>query len=109
VGIVRERELERYHTVIHLRTPSEPAAYEHENPLRVESQDEARVIDERIARAWSGHPRLFQVPATPDFLAKAARALELLRDAVPPCCQDSVRPFLWRADAAAPAASGQVL
>jgi AAA domain len=97
LGVSREAELTRYHTVIHLRTPTEPAAYEHENPLRIESQAEARAIDDRIAEAWRGHPRMFQVPASPDFLSKAARALEVLRDTVPACCRDGVQPFLWRA------------
>lgn len=96
LGISRAEELARYHTVIHLRTPSEPSAYEHENPLRVESQAEARAIDDRIADAWRGHPRLYEVAATPDFLSKAAQALSLLRDAVPECCRGSTRPFLWR-------------
>ena len=103
LGVSREEELARYHTVIHLRTPSEPAAYEHENPLRVETQLEARAIDARIAAAWAGHPRLFEVPASPDFLSKAARALELLRDVVPPCCRSGVQPFLWRASDGSPA------
>jgi AAA domain len=103
VGVAREAELARYHTVIHLRTPSAPEAYAHENPLRVETQSEAREIDARIAAAWAGHPRLVEVPASPDFLSKAARALELLRDTVPECCRQGVQPFLWRAADGTPA------
>jgi hypothetical protein len=57
--------------------------------------DLALEIDARIARAWSGHPRLFDVPATDDFLAKAARALQVLRELVPECCRAHVKPFLW--------------
>lgn len=105
LGVTRASELARYHTVIHLRTPSEPAAYEHENPLRVESQDEARAIDARIAEAWHGHPRLVEIPASPDFLGKAALALSCLREVVPPCCRDSTRPFLWRPDDHVPGAA----
>jgi predicted ATPase len=94
VGTTRETELARYHAVIHLRTPSE-SAYNTDNPLRVETHLEARKIDVRIAGAWSGHPHAFEVAATDDFLAKAAKALALLRDLVPPCCRSSVKPFLW--------------
>lgn len=95
VGSSRTKELARYHAVIHLRTPSTPDAYGRENPLRIESLAEAAVIDVRIAEAWQGHPRLFEVPATEDFLTKAASALRLLRDQVPPCCAHHVKPFLW--------------
>lgn len=95
IGTTREAELLRYHAVIHLRTPSEPGVYDHANPLRIESLDEARAIDHKIAAAWRGHPRLYEIPATADFLSKAARALHLLREEVPDCCRGSVRPFLW--------------
>jgi hypothetical protein len=77
--------------VIHLRTPTSPdgeAAAAH----RV--ADEWR-IDARIAESWSTHPRRFFVDATPDFLTKAAQALGILRDLVPPCCRHHVKPFLW--------------
>jgi predicted ATPase len=96
VGTTREAELARYHGVIHLRTPTEPDHYNVDNPLRTESHDEARRVDERIAATWAGHPRLFNVPATADFLSKAAQALTLLRDLVPPCCRSQVRPLLWK-------------
>lgn len=95
VGVTRERELARYHAVIHLRTPSAPGAYTQDNPLRIETQEEAAIIDERIAELWAGHPRLVEVNATPDFLAKASEALAVLRGEVPECCRKSVKPFLW--------------
>ena len=95
VGTTRERELARYHAVIHLRTPSSPDAYGLENPLRIESLEEAAVIDQRIAEVWAGHPRLREVAATPDFLTKAARALEILREEMPECCRHHVKQFLW--------------
>jgi predicted ATPase len=95
VGTTRERELARYHAVIHLRTPSSPDAWGRGNPLRVESQAEAGEVDARIAAAWAGHPRLSEVPATPDFLTKVAQALQILRDQVPDCCRRHVKPFLW--------------
>jgi predicted ATPase len=96
VGTRRDAELARYHAVIHLRTPTQSSHYNFDNPLRIESHVEAQAIDLRIAEAWAGHPRRFEVPPTDDFIGKAAQALEILRDLVPPCCRVNVRPFLWR-------------
>jgi predicted ATPase len=90
VGTSQAAELARYHGVIHLRTPT-ASAYNHDNPLRIESHDEARAIDALIAEAWSGHPRYFEVPATDDFLGKAAHALRHLRELMPECCRAQVR------------------
>lgn len=84
VGTTHEAELARYAAVIHLRTPLH--GYNRDNPLRVESAAEAAIIDERLARAWAPHPRLYTVDSTRDFVAKAARAIEIIRAEVPPCC-----------------------
>jgi predicted ATPase len=95
VGSSLEEELARYHAVIHLRTPSSPDAYSRDNPLRIESLQEAAETDARIAESWAPHPRRYVVDASADFLTKAARALEILRDEVPVCCRAQVSPFLW--------------
>jgi predicted ATPase len=95
VGTTRAAELARYDTVIHLRTPTSAQAYNHENPLRRESLEEASVIDRLIAEQWAGHPRRFFVEPTEDFLNKASKALALLRNEVPECCRHHVRTFLW--------------
>jgi predicted ATPase len=95
VGTTRASELARYDAVIHLRTPTSPDAYNRDNPLRLESIEEAGAIDVRIAAQWSDHPRRFFVEPTEDFLHKAARALALLRQEVPECCRHHVRKFFW--------------
>ncbi len=87
VGTTERDELARYDVVIHLRTPTSDAGYNRQNPLRYESAVEAAAIDARIATAWANHPRRYEVPATPDFLSKAARAIEILRGEIPACCQ----------------------
>lgn len=98
VGTTRSAELARYDTVIHLRTP--PArAYNYDNPLRIESVEEASVIDARILAQWDGHPSRHVVEATEDFLSKASHVLALLRAEVPECCRHHVRTFLWDGDA----------
>jgi hypothetical protein len=49
-------------------------------------------IDARIVRAWESHPRRFFVEPSPDFLTKAARALEILRGELPECCAVTLLP-----------------
>jgi len=87
LGASLDDELERYDAVIHLRTPAFDNGYNWQNPLRIESAAEAAAIDDRIAQVWQQHPRHFTVPASVDFLEKAARALEILRNEVPECCR----------------------
>jgi len=96
VGTTREAELARYHLVLHLRVPP-VAGYNHHNPVRVESAAEAAAIDERITRAWAGHPDRRFVESTTDFVDKAQATLRLLGAALPDCCP---RPALL--DAAPP-------
>jgi len=85
VGTTLALQLARYDAVIHLRTPP-AAAYNHQNPLRIESALEAFAIDARIATAWHGHPHYHAIPSSPDFLDKASRAIALIRASIPACC-----------------------
>jgi predicted ATPase len=86
VGTTLAAELARYDAVIHLRTPGADR-YHDGNPLRIETAEEAAAIDARIAWVWAAHPRRFEVPASPDFLVKAARAIELVLAELPACCR----------------------
>jgi len=86
VGTTLDAELARYDAVIHLRTPRAGNGYNHQNPLRTESAAAAAAIDDRLAEIWMHHPRQFVVDRSPDFFAKAARAIEILRGEVPRCC-----------------------
>ena len=94
VGTTIEAELGRYDAVIHLRTPALEQGYNHQNPLRTESAAVAAEVDARIASAWAAHPRRFMVESSADFLDKAARALETLRQELPECCRHHVVPAL---------------
>jgi predicted ATPase len=91
-----DEQLTRYDAVIHLRTPPPEGGYNHDNPLRTESPSEAADLDGRILRAWERHPRRLVVETFPDFLSKAARALELLRGELPNCCRQHIVPALDR-------------
>jgi predicted ATPase len=83
-------ELRRYDAVIHLRTPPLENGYNRQNPLRTESAIEAAAVDLQILHIWETHPRRFVVDATPDFLTKAARVLDLMRAELPECCRHHV-------------------
>ena len=86
-GATRDAMLARYDAVIHLRTPTAANGYNHQNPLRIESADEASVIDRRLLDAWSAHPRRLVVECAADFLVKLEHTLAFLRDELPPCCR----------------------
>ena len=86
LGISKESELPRYHAVLHLQTPTDKHFYNHQNAVRVETSDEAHVLDLRILSIWAEHPHRAVVPPMDDFPQKALRALELLRAQLPPCC-----------------------
>lgn len=86
IGATRESLLSRYAAVIHLRTPGDASGYNHSNPLRTEDASEAAMIDRKIAKAWNGHPRRRFVENDDNFILKVTRALEYIREEVPPCC-----------------------
>ena len=80
--------LRRYDAVIHLRVPDADHGYGRQNPLRVETADQARALDDRILHAWLNHPRHYVIAAESDFLAKAQRALAIIQAELPECCRD---------------------
>ncbi len=87
LGVSKEEEFQRYTAVIHLHTPSLEAGYNHENPVRNETAEQAALLDNSILQAWRGHPRRFEIESTDDFLVKAAKAVELIRRELPECCR----------------------
>jgi predicted ATPase len=91
VGTTYEAQLAHYATVIHLRTPPIGWGYNHRNQVRSESAEEAARIDERIAAAWSRHPRRFFVDNEQEFMAKATHALALVMAETDGCCERADR------------------
>ena len=85
-----EQEVARYAAVIHIAPPDAEAQY-HKNKIRRESLRQAREIDSRTRRIWQGHPNRTIVAAEANFLDKAARAIDLMQNEVPPCCRRSQR------------------
>lgn len=90
LGTTRESELRRYDAVIHIRTPGSHLGYNRQNPLRIEDGIEALAIDDRIATAWSQHPRRYIVEPTLQFIDKAVRVIDILRTEMPECCRDHI-------------------
>lgn len=90
VGTTKARELQRYATVVHVRTP--PAAqYQRDNGIRIEDASLAAAIDARLEQAWTGHPQRVIVDSHPEFLKKATTVLEILAREMPACCGPSRR------------------
>lgn len=75
-----EREISRYHWVIHLDTAAEPD-YDHNNQVRTESFQEALDLNDRIKKAWEIHPRRIVINSQQDFFSKMRRAT-LVIDAI---------------------------
>lgn len=82
-----QSEFTRYKAVIHLRSPSMENGYNHQNPIRIESAEEAATIDQKIHEIWKGHPNYRQVPSTDSFLEKMNQAISLIKSEMPKCCQ----------------------
>ena len=87
LGISKDLEMARYHSVLHLQTPTDKRIYNHQNVVRVETPDEAHIIDLRTLSIWAGHSDRAVIPPMENFPQKALRALKLLRAQLPPCCQ----------------------
>ena len=87
LGTTAGDELGRYTAVLHLRTPPPDGGYDHSNPLRVETPEQARAIDERILQVWSAHPARVIVDSAPAFLDKLHAAIAAIRSHVPACCR----------------------
>lgn len=85
-----EDELARYAAVIQLRTPTAHGGYNHQNPLRTESAEDAAEIDRRIEQVWAQHPHRHLIDSSHYFLEKAARALQVLHQQLPTCCIESM-------------------
>ncbi len=88
-----DAELQRYAAVIHLRTPTTGAGYNHANPVRTESAELAAEIDARIGAVWSTHPHLTSIPASVEFLVKANAALAVIQSLLPDCCRQHAAPI----------------
>jgi hypothetical protein len=88
-----EAERARYSTVIHLRTPTFGHGYSMQNPVRLETPEQARLLDRSIERAWDGHPHRHFIDCQEDFLLKLNLSVQLLREEIAGhCVQEAAGP-----------------
>lgn len=85
-----EKEYSRYKAVIHLRSPGLQNGYNYQNPLRIETPDEAAEIDRRIYEIWKGHPNYFSIDSSDSFQEKVDEALQVLNGLLPACCDELI-------------------
>jgi len=87
VGLSAAQIAARYHTVIHLRTPTIERGYNHSNPMRIESPEQAYLLDQKIERAWAAHPNRIIVDSTETFTDKIEQVMEIIRQGLWDCCE----------------------
>jgi predicted ATPase len=77
LSTTKEQELKRYQWVIHLDTVCR-SEYDLSNPIRIETPEQALLINEKIREIWSDHPRVFIIPAQGDFIKKLRLAKSIM-------------------------------
>ncbi len=83
LGTTYDAELERYDGVIFFETAAAGGLpIEGNNPIRIESSDEALAIDRRLQDLWSKHPRYTFVPNNHSFFKKISFGLLALESLV---------------------------
>lgn len=86
LGTSLKSEIQRYDWVLHLDTATGSAYDSLNNPIRTESAKEALVLNQRVRKAWSPHPRRIILNHQTHFLDKIAKAIhffQLLLSGVP--------------------------
>ena len=84
----REEVYKHYHTVIHLKTPTtEKMGYNFDNPVRNETVQEAKALDDKTLAVWEGHPNRHIVEPTEDFMDKANQVFDILKKELASCCR----------------------
>ena len=84
----KSQEYEKYKAVIHLRSPSLDKGYNHQNPIRVETAEEAARIDNRIHQVWKDHHNYAMIESTDSFLEKVNLAFKKIESFLPGCCKE---------------------
>jgi hypothetical protein len=83
VGANEDDELDRYDAVIFFETAAVGGiSIEGGNPIRIESNEEARRIDRKLRALWSRHPRFVLIPHHVSFVKKIMQGLAALEDIV---------------------------
>lgn len=81
-----QAEHRRYRAVIHLRSPQDPGSIPNRRTATRTPGVDMLALDERLLRAWQGHPDLHVIESDPDFLQILNQVLALVRAHLPLCC-----------------------
>jgi len=76
----KEQEFAEYEAILHLRSPNDSNGYNYQNPLRIETSEEAKIIDEKIKNIWKSHPKYFEVSGQKHFFDKIQKSYEFLKE-----------------------------
>lgn len=78
-----EKELSRYDAVIFFETAAVgDVSIESGNPIRIETNPEAIVLDQKLKNLWSQHPRFIFIPHNESFIKKILAGLDELKKVV---------------------------
>lgn len=78
IRTTRVQELSRYDWIIHLETVGNAVR----SNLRIETDDEARGINEKLKRAWRDHPRHLIIDESLDFMTKTKMVIDVIERAL---------------------------
>lgn len=79
LGTTLDKELKRYDAVIFFETAAVGGiSIEGGNPTRIESIEDALVLDQKLRKLWSRHPHFIFVPHNVSFIKKVNSGLEEL-------------------------------
>lgn len=87
LGTTPQKEYAKYKAVIHLRSPGSDRGYNFQNPMRIETVEEAAEIDQKIHEIWKHHPHYVLVESTQDFIEKVNIATHHIQAFIPECCR----------------------
>lgn len=90
-----EAEINRYQWIIHLDSAC-IEGYDSSNPIRIESPQEALIINERIKQVWESHPQRFIINSTQDFVKKMRLAQIVIRRILDGQSYDQIHTGLYR-------------
>lgn len=83
LGTSLDKELARYDAVIFFETAAVGGiAIEGGNPARIESIEQARLIDQKLKKLWSKHPNFIFVPHEKSFMKKVNSGLRELANII---------------------------
>jgi nicotinamide riboside kinase len=79
INSTREQELAKYDWLLHLDTAFEND-YDTSNPIRTEDFHEALMLNDKIKKAWDGHPKRIILTAQNDFFTKMRKATDIVAE-----------------------------